>query len=91
MADIVFCNKPMNASELKNQHDVDIAHFNSLGNNNTPATLNPYQPYLFGQAPSDFDRSIFTYFNMGAVARNLTNLSLSFGAENTLALAHISD
>jgi hypothetical protein len=47
-------------------------------------------PYLIGSGQPGIERNILSQFSLGPVAKELTNLSLSYGGDNVIALAEIS-
>ena len=47
-------------------------------------------PYLIGNGQSGLERSILSHFSSEPESRDLTNLSLSYGSDNVIALAEIS-
>jgi len=89
MSEIILCNKPINANALNASCGINSDELIGFGDAN-PATLHPYRPYLHGQNLTAAEESILCQMAPLPVSRELTNLSLSFGAENTLALAEIS-
>ena len=89
MAEILLCNQPTPLSMLGNQPGFSSDNITGLSCVN-PNVLNSYTPYITEQNLSAADRDIMHLLSPMPVARELTNLSLSFGEENTLALAEIS-
>jgi len=55
-----------------------------------PSMLTAYTPYFIGSAPSHAAQSMVNQLTNTAKNRELTNIALSFGGDNTLALADIS-
>ncbi len=89
MAEILLCNQPTRLSTLGNQPGFSTDNITGLSCVN-PDTLNSYTPYLTDQNMSAVDRDILHLLSPMPVAKELTNLSLSFGEDNTLALAEIT-
>jgi len=89
MSEIILCNKPLRADALDNHCGINADELTGFGDAN-PSTLHPYRPYLYGQNLSATEESILCQMAPLPVSRELTNMSLSFGADNTLALAEIS-
>ena len=52
--------------------------------------LTAYTPYLIGTDPSHAAKSMVNQLTNTAKNRELTNIALSFGGDNTLAIADIS-
>ena len=86
MPEILFCNRRTRPGLLKNQCGINAETISGLSCS-SPGILHPYTPYLVGQHPSIFDRAVLGQLTPAPVARKLTNLTLSFGDDNTLALA----
>jgi len=89
MSEIILCNTPFNANALDASCGINTDDLTGFGDAN-PSTLRPYRPYLYGQNLTATDESILCQMAPLPVSRELTNMSLSFGPENTLALAEIS-
>ncbi len=90
MAEILFCNQSISADKIESQCGVPGTNIMGMSCGTNPERLIPYRPYLLSQAPSVQDRNILRQLNIGTNARDLTNLSLSFGGINTQALADIT-
>ncbi len=90
MAEILLCNQSINADKIESQCGVAGTDILGMSCGANPERLIPYRPYLLSQAPSVQDRTILSQLDTGPNTRNLTDLSLSFGEANTLALAEIS-
>lgn len=89
MAEILLCNQPTRLSTLGNQPGFSTDKITGLSCVN-PDTLNSYTPYITDQNMSAMDRDIMHLLSPMPVAKELTNLSLSYGEDNTLALAEIT-
>lgn len=90
MPEILLCNRQIGSHSIESQCGVTAANISGLGCTAKPTSLLPYQPYLLGPAPSSYDRNLMAQLGAGGDTQNLTNLSLSFGEDNTLALADIT-
>ena len=90
MAEILLCNQPISSNSLENQCGVAPSDIMGYGCSANPTSLQPYRPYLIGLNPSILDQNLLGQLSSGPIAQNLTDLSLSFGEDNTLALADIS-
>lgn len=89
MSEILLCNKPMKADFLSNSCGIDSDLIHGKGCSK-PDSLSAFTPYALGQELSSFDSQIISSLSAPKVANNLTNLSLSFGGDNTIALAEIT-
>lgn len=89
MSEILLCNQPMKADFLSNSCgiDSDLIHGRSCSK---PASISAFTPYVLGQELSALDSQLISALTAPKVANNLTNLSLSFGGENTVALAEMT-
>ncbi len=90
MAEILLCNQSINSDKIESQCGVAGTDILGMRCGTNPERLIPYRPYLLSQAPSMQDRNILSQLDTGSHARNLTDLSLSLGEDNILALADIS-
>jgi hypothetical protein len=88
MSEIILCSKPLSTSYLQNNCDIPIGSLSGIGCSK-PATLAAYTPYALSE-DRVIDRGILTQLSPMPVARELTHLSLSFGADNTQALAQMT-
>ena len=89
MTEIVLCNTPQNPESLNSQCGINADEIMSLSHHNSPV-INSYTPYLVGQNPTAVDKNILSCLSPMPVSRELTNMSLSLGADNTIALAEIT-
>ena len=89
MAEILLCNQPTTTDVLGNQLGLSIDNVSGLSCVN-PETLNSYTPYSIEGTLSSQDRGILNLLSPQTVARDLTNLSLSLGGDNVLAMAEIT-
>ncbi len=89
MSEILLCNQPMTADFLSNSCGIDSDLIHGMGCSK-PTTLSAFTPYVLGQELSAFDSQIISTLSAPKVANNLTNLSLSFGGDNTIALAEMT-
>lgn len=87
MSEIILCSQPISTSYLQNSCGISIDSLSGLSCSK-PTTLAAYTPYAIGGGAND--RSILAQLSPMPVARELTHLSLAFGADNTLALAQMS-
>ncbi|MCP4492181.1 MAG: hypothetical protein GY820_33465, partial [Gammaproteobacteria bacterium] len=90
MTEILLCNWPLQSSQLESQCGVNPELIGGL-NSPSPKILSSNTPYLICEDPSAKDRDIMHMLALPRVAREITNLSLSYGEDNTLAIAEIYD
>ncbi|NQZ93561.1 MAG: hypothetical protein HRT97_14625 [Moritella sp.] len=89
MSEILLCNKPIKADALASQCGIDSSMIFGA-QCRQPSMLTAYTPYLIGSEPSNAAKSMVNQLTNTAKNRELTNIALSFGGENTLAIADIS-
>ena len=89
MSEILLCNKPIKADALTSQCGIDSSMIFGA-QCRQPSMLTAYTPYLIGSDPSNAAKSMVNQLTNTAKNRELTNIALSFGGENTLAIADIS-
>jgi hypothetical protein len=92
MSQLLLCNSAITSNALENTFGITTDSITGVGCAN-PNILNAYHPYLAtdNKKPTAEDFAILTQFSNAAVTKELTHLSLSYGVDNTLALAEISD
>ncbi len=88
MTDIFLTNQTCQAQTLLNSYGLDSSLY-SCGCEN-PSILNAYTPYMVSDANSNSNKSILGTLSQPTTSRNLTHLSLTFGGDNTTALAEIT-
>src|SRR5690606_6400823 len=88
MNGILLCNQPINAHRI---HETCGMSTDALtgASCSKPDVLSAYTPYWVNDA-TPASRGIITQLAPLPVARELTHLSLSFGGDNTLALAQMT-
>ncbi len=89
MSDIILCNKPISANTLSSQCGIDTDTIFGMHCTN-PTMLNAYTPYILGENPSPASKSIVNQLTTSANNRELTNVALSFGGDNTIAIAEMT-
>lgn len=90
MTEIILCNQPLVANQLENQCGLNPEFIGGV-NSASPALLTSYKPYLMCEDPTAKDRDILQLLSSPQVSREVTNFSLSYGEDNTLAIAEIYD
>lgn len=88
MSEILLCNRPFDSQQLSAQCGIDIDQLMGCGCAR-PTSINPNTPYLLN--PEITDPAILNLLSPQPIARNLTDLSLSLGGDNLLALSQISE
>lgn len=89
MSEILLCNQPMKADFLSNSCGIDPDLIHGIGCSK-PASVSAFTPYVLGQELSAIDSQVISTLSAPKVANSLTNLSLSFGSDNTIALAEMT-
>ena len=89
MAQILLCNKPIKINEIEVEHGIPASDLvTTLPPVNSPL-LKPHHPYLIANNPTIYERQLLTLLGTGDSTRNLTNITLAYGPENTVGLAHL--
>ncbi len=89
MSEILLCNQPLKTDFLSNSSGIDPSFVHGRGCSK-PSTVSAFTPYVLGQELSAFDAQVISTLSAPTVANNLTNLSLSFGGDNAIALAEMT-
>lgn len=89
MAEILLCNIPTKINELEAQHGVSPDELVTTIPPANSQLLRPHHPYLIAGNPTIDERQLLTLLGTGESTRNLTNISLTYGPENTVGLAHL--
>lgn len=89
MNQILLCNQPLSAEAFQSQCSIGINQI-SASSCAAPRQLAAYTPYLVNSDNSTVSRDILNLLSPAPVAKELTNLSLSYGGDNVVALAEIS-
>ncbi|GAA6171672.1 hypothetical protein NBRC116592_13420 [Colwellia sp. KU-HH00111] len=89
MNEIILCKRNLSGSAFKNECGIDIAQALSLTCPN-PEMIIANKPYLLKKGRSTFGATTLAKLSNPATTKNLTDLSLSFGGDNLIALAAIT-
>jgi len=89
MSEILLCNQPLVADSLQNIYSISSNDVVGVGCMK-PSVLDAYTPYAVSQNPSNMDQSVLNQLKPRSVSQELTNLSLSFGGDNVVALADVT-
>ncbi|MCW8935145.1 MAG: hypothetical protein OQK98_10510, partial [Gammaproteobacteria bacterium] len=88
MSEIIICNQSLSPLALQNQCNINIDQIFGF-NNSTSAILSPNKPYLLGD-DSPQNRNILTQLSPMLASSDVTNLSLSYGGNNIVALSELT-
>ncbi len=88
MTEILLCSQSMRADTIEKQCGIPISDIFGI-DGGASASLDAYRPYLVGQDSSVHDQCLLHKLGSHNHLRNLMDLSLSVGPDNTLALASI--
>lgn len=88
MSEILLCNQPLGADFLNTTCGIDsnLLHGASCVK---PGTVSAFTPYVLTPNITQFDKQLIDQLSPPGVTRELTNLALSFGGDNTLAIAEM--
>ncbi len=89
MSEVLFCNQTLSSGLLKNQCGIDIDKFSSFGCSK-PKMIIANKPYLLNASKSAFGATALAQLSDPFISRNVTELSLSYGGDNLIALADIT-
>jgi len=89
VSELIFCSQTLSAETLKNQCGLDMGDLSSFGCSK-PDMIIANRPYLLSGKSSPFATSTLAKLSDPFISRNLTDLSLSYGGDNLIALADIS-
>lgn len=89
MSEIILCNRTLNASVFQYQCGVDIELL-SFVTCAKPEKIRPNPPYLLNNGHSAIGATSLSKLSNPSITSNLTNLALSYGGENLIALSSIS-
>jgi hypothetical protein len=89
MSEIILCNRNYSASAFKSECGVGIEFASSLTCSN-PDLIKANKPYLLKNGQTSTGASTLAKLSNPAISQNLTNLALSYGGDNLIALSSIS-
>jgi hypothetical protein len=89
MSEIILCNRNFSASAFKNVCGIEIEQASSLTCPN-PDMIIANKPYLLQSGHSSIGATSLAKLSNPAIAKNLTNLSLSFGGDNLIAISALT-
>ena len=90
MSEILLCNQSLNPQNFQNQCGISIDQISAFSCEK-PIAAAANTPYIINNDNAGSNRSIFSQLSPMPVARELTNLSLSYGGDNVVALAEITE
>ena len=88
MSEIIICNQSLSPLALQNQCNIDTDQIFGF-KNSTSTMLSPNTPYLIG-ADSPQSKNILTQLSPMLTTSDVTNLSLSYGGDNIVALSEVT-
>lgn len=88
MTEIILCNRPLSPQALHTECGVKIDEISAFSCMK-PSVVAANTPYIVGSSNS-VDKSILSLLSPTPVSRELTNLSLSYGGDNVVALADMT-
>ena len=88
MSKILLCNQALSLNYAGLMCGINTSFVHGL-NCSQPNILSHYAPYALNPTPSALDKHLIASLSDPNFARELTNTSLSFGEDNTMALAEI--
>lgn len=90
MSEVILCNRNFSSSALKNECGIDIEQTSALTCSN-PEVILANKPYLLKNAYYPHQVATLAKLSNPSTAKNLTDLSLSFGGDNLIALSTLSE
>lgn len=88
MTEILWCNLPIKLNEIEKQCGLSPNHVTGMGCAKHSMLL-PYRPYVVGMRPTRNDQDLLARLQ-GPGFRNIVDISLAYGGDDTQALAAIS-
>lgn len=89
MQEILLCSRPFSHDELMSSCGISTGSL--MGTDcQPPRHIRSYSPYLVSPQDSDGSRALLTSLAKQSTSRSLTDLALSFGGDNTVALSQMS-
>ncbi len=89
MQEILLCSRPLSSDELMSS--CGISRESLLGTDcQPPQQIHSYSPYLVATSGSPGGRALLTSLAQQSTSRSLTDMALSFGGDNTVALSELS-
>ena len=85
MSGILLCSQSLNPLALQNQCGISIDQLSTLSCT-APTRVAPNTAYLIGDNDTASNKGILAPLSSAPVAKELTQLSLSYGGDNVMAL-----
>jgi hypothetical protein len=89
MSELLLCSRTLTPSALQTQCGINIDQLSTF-NCPTPSIAAANTPYLINNQNNNTNFKILNQLSPPPIAREITNLSLSYGSDNMLALAEIT-
>lgn len=88
MIEILLCNQSLSPKSFQSQCGISIDQISTF-NYEKPTVAAANTPYIISDDNAGSNRSILCQLSPKPVAKELTNLSLSYGGDNVVALAEL--
>lgn len=89
MSEILLCNQSLNPQDFQKQCGISIDLI-SASSCEKPSMMAANTPYMINNDASCIGRSVLSQLSPFSVAKEITNLSLSYGEDSVVALAEIT-
>lgn len=89
MSNILLCSRPTKTDFLHQACAINANEIQGLSCSK-PSTLAPYTPYVLGEKAHSIESQLLVGLAEPKVAKNLTDISLALGEDNTLVLAEVT-
>ncbi|GAA3916862.1 hypothetical protein [Litoribacillus peritrichatus] len=86
MSEILLCKQSMSAQVLNKECGLNIDQLSTC-NASRPSIVSAHTPYIIGNPSSSFGLNALSQLD---ISRRLTDLSLSFGGDNVMALSQVT-
>ncbi len=90
MSGIILSNQSLGSEYFKRKTGIDIENCRSKHCTKPPERISAYRPYLLGNDDSSIGKSALSRLSSPGISRNATNLALTYGGDNAIALAGMS-
>lgn len=89
MAEILLTSQPTKLKELEVKLGILPSSLLTFGQQRNSPLIRSHHPYLIANNPTIYERQLLTQLSTGETARNLTSITLTYGPERTVGLAHL--
>ncbi len=91
MSGIILSNQSLGSDYFKSKTGIDIENCRSKHCTKPPKKIAAYRPYLLGNDDSSIGKHALSRLSSPGISRNVTNLALTYGGNNAIALAGMSE